>query len=166
MLNLTIQHKIYLTKEERYKLHNIGNVDVVGYFLPVWFGKNYTSEPSSEVFCKYYLINDKQDVPTKILEDGFKMSIPHREGHRPHITNEEWRELERLNKLDNYKKQCIPEFTSKNLLDKCDGGTKKIFYREYNKIKRNNHLIKIAHYIFIEDIDFLNQSMCNLDTIS
>lgn len=57
MATLTVSHYIYLTKEQRYDIHNGKEVSVIGTSVPVWFQKGTTSEPAQEVFCEYTLNN-------------------------------------------------------------------------------------------------------------
>lgn len=168
MLSLTIQHKIYLTKEQRYALHEGINLVVVGVSIPIWFGKNYTSEPGKEVFCRYYLKNTKKDIPIQILEDGYEIVIPNRKGWRPEISDEEWRKMKQEGTVQKkYYDKCISRVTSKNLLDIKDGGSECLFYREHNKVIKNEVTTKTAHFINIEDMELLTNSLCTVyQTIS
>lgn len=164
MLSLTIHHKIYLTKEQRYALHEGIKLVVVGVSLPVWFAKNYTTEPAREVFCKYRLKNTKKDVPVSILDDGYEIVLPNRKGWKPKISDEEWREMNKDMALQKkYYDKCISRVTSENLLDAKDGGCECLFYREHNEIVKNQVSTKIAHFINIEDMKLLNNSMCSVN---
>ena len=51
MATLTISHHIYLTDEQRYKIHNGEYLSLQGIARPVWFYKGSTSEPAQEIFC-------------------------------------------------------------------------------------------------------------------
>ena len=62
MLSIAIHHNIWLTRDQRYAIHDGAEIVVVGVSIPVWVHNNkVTSEPAKEVFCKYYLKNPKQD---------------------------------------------------------------------------------------------------------
>ena len=58
MATLTISHYIYLTKEQRYALHERQPIEAIGISVPVWFNKGNTSEPAKEIFCKYQIANE------------------------------------------------------------------------------------------------------------
>lgn len=157
MLQLIIHHNIHLTRDQRYSLHNDNDIKVIGVSVPVWNYDRLTSEPAKEVFCNYYLKNPKKEIPIKILDDGYEISIPYREGIGLNITNEEWFELLKNNpyKLESMYKQTIQEISSKNLLDLKDGGCGCINYRESNKIKREKDTLSIMHYVCIYSIEDL-----------
>lgn len=160
MISLTIQHKVYLTKGQRYALHDGYDLLVTGVCLPVWFAKKFTTEPAKEVFCNYYLKNTRKDVPIQLLEDGYEIVLPNREGYRPEISDEKWRELNRKGTIqEEYYEKCVPEVSSKNLLDIKDGGSTSLSYREHNKIKKYGAMTKVAHYVNIVDIDNLKKSL-------
>lgn len=161
MLSLAIYHNIHLTKEERYSLHEGTTLVKVGVSVPVWFVQKKTSEPAKEVFCNYYLSNPKQDVPIKILEDGYDISLPYREGTKLNISDDEWRYLLLNNstKLDALYKNITPEISSKLLLEPRDGGCNGMSYREHNKIDKDGQLLSIMHYISIERIEVLEASV-------
>lgn len=149
MLSLSIQHNIHLTREERYALHEGEDIITVGVSIPVWFMDKLTTEPAKEIFCNYYLKNPKKDIPIQILEDGYEITIPHRQGGSLNMPNEEWRNLN-LNhpdKLDALYKQVTSEVSSKCLLDVIDGGSAGMAYREHNKIKRGDKMLDIKHFV-------------------
>ena len=153
MLALTIHHNIKLTREQRYRLHDGENIEVVGVSVPVWFMGKTTSEPAKEVFCKYLLRNTKKEKPIKILSNGYEITLPNRPGSFPQeITDEEWRTMDEYQRSV-YNAQFVSEVSSINLLDIKDGGSKKMRYREQNKVKNNDEILKIMHYIDIGDIN-------------
>lgn len=161
MLNLSINHNIFLTRDQRYALHGGIDLVVVGFAVPVWFTNKTTSEPAKEVFCKYYLKNNKRDLPLKVLKNGFEIHLPFREGQKPEITDEQWRLLNNDPlKLEEYYKSCISETSSKCLLDVKDGGSKHLFYREHNKIQKNEESFIMINYVCMEDMEELNNSLC------
>ena len=166
MLNLTIQHFIYLTREQRYDLHEGAELIVHGVSVPVWFLNTNTSEPAREIFCRYYLKNTKEDHPIQILPDGYGIQIPYREGgmllneQGQPISNDEWRELNFHNpeKLDELYKKQIMEVSAENLLDPPHGG-KHLFYREHNKVQQDGSQLNIVHYVNMNDIEKLCESL-------
>lgn len=161
MLNLTIHHNVYLTKRQRYALHEGIELVVTGVCVPIWCFKNHTSEPGREVFCRYYLKNQRKDYPIQIQAEGFEISIPYREGKTPPLSDEQWREwnLKDPSKLEEYYKTCVSEVSSKNLLDPIDGGGRCLTYREHNQVKKDKTLMKILHYVNIEDEAVLTESL-------
>ena len=66
----------WTTKEQRYELHEGQELQVTGISVPVWYVNKITSEPAKEVFCNYYLKNTHEDIPIKILEDGYEIYLP------------------------------------------------------------------------------------------
>lgn len=76
MATLVIAHNIFLTKEERYKLHSGEPIEVTGVNVPVWFEKGNTSEPAQEVFCKYRITNTKENKAIVPFDEGYNISIP------------------------------------------------------------------------------------------
>lgn len=161
MLSLTIHHNIHLTKEQRHALHDGEDIVTVGYSVPVWFMGKVTSEPAREVFCVYSLKNPKKDVPIQIMENGYEITIPYREGSSLKISNEEWLDLLMNNpdKLDAMYKQHISEVSSKNILDVSEGGCGGLVYREHNKTKMGDKILNIMHYVSIEPIEMLLNSL-------
>lgn len=161
MLNLTVQHLIHLSKNQRYALHSGIELVVFGISIPVWHIDNVTSEPAKEVFCKYYLKNTKQDAPIVVRDDGFEIVLPYRQGKGLEITNEEWRELNFKNpeKLELMYQKCVQEVSSKNLLDIKDGGSGHMSYREHNKLKEPERILNVMHFVQIESMDKLENSL-------
>ena len=161
MLHLSINHNIHLSREQRYRLHNGGEVNVVGISIPVWHNKHKTSEPAKEVFCMYRLRNSKLEIPIQILDDGYLIYMPNRPGQEKPLSDEEWRYLNMHNReaLSLHYKQCVPEMSAKNLLDSQDGGSECLIYREHNKIKKNERLINIVHFVNMNKIEHLTDSL-------
>ena len=161
MLNLTIQHMIHLTRDQRYAVHEGIELVVPGVSIPIWFMEKATSEPAKEVFCHYYFKNPKEDIPVQIKEDGFEICLPFRPGKELGLTDEQWRELNLRNpeKLELMYKNTPSEVSSKNLLDLKDGGSGHLMYREHNKLKQNNKLLNVMHFIQIGDMQALLDSL-------
>ena len=60
MLSLAIHHNLWLTRDQRYAVHNGIELVIVGVSVPVWVAnQKSTSEPAQEIFCKYNLKNKK-----------------------------------------------------------------------------------------------------------
>ena len=161
MLNLTIQHMIHLTREQRYAVHEGIELVVQGISIPIWFMDKVTSEPAKEVFCRYYLKNLKGDIPVQIKNDGFEISLPFRPGKKMDLTDEQWRELNLRNpeKLELMYKNTPSEVSSINLLDLKDGVSGRLMYREHNKLKQNDKLLNVMHFIQIGDMQTLLDSL-------
>jgi len=162
VLNLTIQHLIYLTREQRYALHEGIEIVTTGVSVPVWFVGKVTSEPAREVFCHYYIKNTRIDHPVKVKKDGYEIILPHREGKGLTITDEEWRilQVQNPNKLERMYQQCLPEVSSKNLLDLQDGGNGgHLYYREHNKIQEEDQTLNMMHYVQIGPMEELMESL-------
>jgi|688.fasta_scaffold43995_3 hypothetical protein len=160
MLRLTVHHNIHLTKEQRYALHNGEDVAVVGVSLPIWTHKNVTTEPGREVFCQYILKNPKQELPIKILTNGYEITIPYREGTKLEISNEEYRKLvlENPEELERLYEKTIREVSSKNLLDIKDGGSEFLNYKELNHAMVKQKEIHIMHHVTIGTYEKLEKS--------
>lgn len=106
-------------------------------------------------------------MPIQILDDGYEISLPFREGTRLEISNEEWRHLNLTDpdKLDTLYRETLSEASSKNLLDVKDGGCQSFVYREQNKVQYGEKTLKIMHYVSIHDISMLTNSLINLDNL-
>ena len=161
MLSLTIHHNIHLTKEQRYALHEGQEIQAIGISVPVWFSNKITTEPAREIFCKYFISNPKKDVPIQVLEDGYDVSLPYREGTKLDISDEEWRylNLQKPDVLESMYKNMIQEVSSKNLLDPEDGGSACLIYREHNKIKKGDSHLTIMHFVCMYSMDLLTNSL-------
>lgn len=161
MLRLTIHHNIHLTKEERYALHQGQEILVIGVSIPVWTIRNITSEPGQEVFCYYHLKNPKTETPIQILNDGYEITLPYREGGIIPLSDEEFRNLNYKNpiKLDEIYSKTVKEVSSKNLLDIADGGSELLSYRELNKISIKEKDLQIMHHVSISTIEKLKDSL-------
>ena len=166
MLNLTIQHFIHLTKAQRYALHDGIQLVVVGISVPVWFLNKNTSEPAKEVFCQYYLQNTREDQPINIVQDGYEITLPYRQGqellneHGHRLSDEEWRKLNfaEPDKLEALYDKHVSEISSEQLLDP-PTGRRCMTYREHNKVKHGDGDLIIIHYVNIMDIDQLMSTL-------
>jgi len=161
MITLAIYHGIHLNREERYALHAGHEITTVGVSIPIWFKGKVTSEPCKEVFCRYVIRNPKKDMPIQILQNGYEIPIPYREGYTPTMSDEEWRKtnMEAPEKLEQFYGRFIPEVSSVSLLDPCDGGTGSLAYREQNKVKREKYEVTIIHYVCFDSRERLCQNL-------
>jgi hypothetical protein len=78
-LALFITHNIFLTNNQINELIENNTLECFGVSVPVWISaKNAkTTEPASEVFCSYQIVNDKnfeQDI--EITKKGYKIFFP------------------------------------------------------------------------------------------
>lgn len=160
-LSLTIHHNIHLTRAERYALHEGREIVTVGVSVPVWFIDKVTTEPAKEVFCRYRLKNPKEELPIQILDDGYEISVPFREGTRLALSDEEWRylNLHQPDKLEAMYRSEVQEVSSRNLLDPADGGCVSLIYREHNKLLRPDQTVNIIHCVAIQDLSVLTESL-------
>lgn len=166
MLNLSIYHKIHLTRKERYDLHEGKETIVTGVSVPIWNIKTISSEPAQEVFCRYYLSNNEDNSPIKIIKNGYSIEIPSQPTEQPKavkipsflkkffLIKDKSISKEKIEKKQNY-------ISSMSLLDIKDGGSKSLSYREFNKVKSEENIITIAHYVIINDISNLENSLYN-----
>ena len=146
MTTLIVSHHIYLTRDERYSLHNGKSIEVVGVSIPVWFSRGNTSEPAQEVFCKYKLTNDIIDKILNPIQDGYSINLPQKiellDGEKETLDN---LEIELPN--------------SKNLLDLKDGGIEKIEFSQNDKIQQNGREFKVIHFVEIKPIEVLLETI-------
>jgi hypothetical protein len=136
MLKLTINHNIYVSREQSYLLHQGKEIITIGASVPVWFYNKVSSEPAIEVFCKYYIKNPKKEIPIKILEDGYEINLPFEE-----------------------KSIDSKEISSKSLLDICDGGSEFLNYRELNKVLVKDKTLSIMHYVTINRLEKIEKTL-------
>jgi len=161
MLNLAIQHIIHLTRSQRYAIHEGINLVVTGVSIPVWYMGQATSEPAREVFCQYTLSNTKQETPIVIRPNGYDVVLPFRRGKSLDLSDEDYRELmiKNPNKLEHLYQQCVPEVSSKNLLDLKDGGASHLSYREHSELMHEGKKLQLVHFMQIYDIDRLTDTL-------
>jgi len=161
MLSLAINHNVWLTRDQRYAIHAGIELVVVGLSVPVWVSsERITSEPAKEVFCKYYLKNTKNDEQIVIVKDGYEITLPNRQGNLPNLTDEEWRHLNSNDpeNLENLYLKCDKPVNSNNLLDPIDGGSKYLSFREHSKMKIENQIINLIHFVNMSEIEELTKS--------
>lgn len=121
MLRLTVSHYIYLSRDQRYALHNGESLEIVGISVPVWFMKGNTSEPAKEVFCKYKITNQPGNRIINLTEDGYCVNLPQK------VLKEN--SSEEANQAVNLR-------MSEKLLDIKDGGSERFEFRQYNNLDK------------------------------
>lgn len=162
MLTLTINHLIHLSNSQRQDLHAGKRLRVVGVSVPVWIlNDKTTSEPAQEVFCQYILSNTKKNNPIRIMNAGYEINLPYRLGENSPLSDNEWRfyKTNDPRKLDAWYKQMVEEVTSKCLLNAKEGGSGSLIYRETSKIQKDDKTINLIHYVCIETMESLIESL-------
>ena len=148
MATLTISHYIYLTREQRYKLHEGESIEVTGISIPVWFHRGTTSEPAQEVFCKYKLTNEPIDKSIGFMDEGYNINLP----QKLELGSDEVpKEVQNI--------VAVQLGTSERLLDLKDGGAEWLEFRRYDKIKKGNHDFNVVHFVEIKPEDLLRDTM-------
>jgi hypothetical protein len=156
---LSIAHHVFLTRDERYALHNKEIIKTIGVSLPIWFCKGSTSEPGEEVFCEYILTNEeKKEADSVIIADtGYKINIPQvPKGYvKKELSNEEWREMT-MDERRAWYSENMPPLSSSNLLDKKDLGGK---YLTFKVVKKKVDDVSLIHFVVIKDWAELAESV-------
>ncbi len=162
MVKLIISHHVFLTKEERYELHSGTEIETIGVSVPVWAHKESTTEPATEVFVNYLMLNDKNsDSFVKIRKDGYVINLPQlSESDEKKINtiksvpNSEWFKLNAEQK--DYFYDILGRKSSLNLLDLEDNGAKFLYFACSTSKKEADKTIDIENYVIIKDIEDLN----------
>ena len=142
-ITLTVAHNIFLTKEERYKLHAGETIEVIGVSIPVWFKKGTTSEPAQEVFCLYKLMNEAGNRAIMQCDGGYSVNLPQQ-------TSED----------DPSSVKLAGEIpTSDRLLDIKDGGSEWLEFRQYNKVHQGKLKFNVVHFVEIKPIELLQETL-------
>lgn len=169
MVILTILHNLFITSEERHKLVSGESVETVGISLPVWAaGKSKTTEPASEVLCKYILTNQEEPNNIKIEDGGYQINLPqaHRDWKPPELDDNVWRSLTKRQREKWYKNFPADIVLPSSLLDVSEGGSEYIRFKEHNKIFQDDECLEIIHYVCIADFKILRESSTRLQAES
>ena len=142
MATLTISHYLYLTKEQRYQLHERKPIEVIGISVPVWFNKGSTSEPAKEIFCRYQLTNDSVNRNMVTTDEGYNINIPQ---------NVEVYTIEPIT--------ATHFSTSEQLLDFAEGGVEFLEFKQYNKIQKKMHKFNVVHFVEIKTVEKLLETL-------
>jgi hypothetical protein len=151
---LSISHNIFLTEKQRAQIDAREVVEAVGVSVPVWFFKGSTSEPASEVFCKYILTNIEEDYPIQATENGYKINLPqipqdYKESNKP----KSWNDFTPYKQSQWYKKHPTP-LSSKNLI--VEGI---LAFKRYNKSVEFGKKTTIVHSVEIRHMETLEASL-------
>ena len=160
---LTVLHNIFLTRKERYDLIEGESITTMGVSVPVWVlhksGKS--TEPASEVFCEYQIINDKESGKSvKKIPKGYAIRLPQlEEEEKPAPSLEEWIEMSKEEQKTWYEENKKPPHPG-NLRDITDGGSEYLRFEQQRKAKFNNGpYIHILHWVEIKGIEALNKTI-------
>lgn len=148
MATLTVSHYIYLSREQRYKLHAGEPLTITGISIPVWFHRGNTSEPAQEMFCKYTLTNEAENKLITPSEEGYSINLPQK--------------LELANEAVPQEVQDVVAVqlgTSERLLDIKDGGSEWLEFRQYNKVQQGTHKFNVVHFVEIKPDELLQDTM-------
>ena len=148
MATLTVSHYIYLSREQRYKLHSGESLEVTGISVPVWFHRGTTSEPAKEMFCKYKLTNEAVNTAITTMDEGYNINMPQKF------------ELGGENVPAEVQEVVVVQLgTSEKLLDLQDGGSEWLEFRQYNKVQQGVHKFNIVHFVEIKPNELLQDTM-------
>lgn len=164
-LALFITHNIFLTNSQANKLVEKNFLKTTGVSVPVWVNSKNgkTTEPASEVFCNYEIINDNEKIEDVEFIDkkGYRIYLPSSDWKLkkwPENNNSSVEEREKLEESIKkwWEKNPQPmnlENFSKSKYLRCQ--IKKLD-QKFDKI---NALVDIQHIIEIKLIDDLMNSL-------
>lgn len=148
MAILTISHFLYLTRDQRYRIHAGEPVETVGVSVPVWFLKGNTSEPARELFCKYKITNDPINKAIITGEEGYTINLPQKIDLKPE------------DKVDESFREAMKNLpTSEKLLDPKDKGTANLHFKQYNQIIIDSIEFSVIHIVELQNEDYLIDSL-------
>jgi hypothetical protein len=147
MPTLTVCHYLYLTREQRYALHEGQELEVTGITVPVWFHKGNTSEPAQEIFCKYKLTNDRQGTRVVNNAEGYEINMPSVEVKNEYVDSELIKSVQ--NKLG----------TTERLLDQEDGGLEWCEFKFFQKMQIENKQYYNIHFVEIKPLQILTDTL-------
>ena len=151
-------HNIHLSKEQRYKIHKGEVIKAIGVS---YIDSNF----SKEVFCIYEILFNGLNRSIENTSQGYKIHLPFKAKEETQdVSDEEWRKMSNK-KMMKFYKQRNPGISSKCLLDLKDGGSKQISYREHSQIKTKNEIINLNHYVKIDDLQELKNSIIMLGNL-
>ena len=143
-----------MTREQRYELVEGKQVEVVGVSIPVWVWGNETSEPATELFCKYTLTNQAGKTKIMPFNEGYLVNMPQPTLNRvpqASLSNEEWRGMSPSQQERWYDN--IPEQkTGQNLRDIRDGGSEYLRLEGTKRMQREGKAVTLYHVIEIRDM--------------
>jgi hypothetical protein len=160
MLTLTVSHHIYLTTEQRSALLNGEQVETTGVSVPVWFYQGNTSEPATEVFCKYVLTTERENYPITPTDVGYRINLPViPEGHKIRRLHPDQASKLTLAQQEAFEKKhpCPPSVA--DLLEPEKGGLGQLFFRRYEKIKEEGRRMNAVHSVTISKYEKLLETI-------
>lgn len=162
---LSISHHIYLSRKQRYAIHERKQITLMGISVPVWFNMGSTSEPATEVFCTYQLNNNCNEdavINTLPKTDGYYINLPQMPDDfefSESISDDEWRKMSE-DQLSSYYKEIQVPLNSEILLDYSDKGGMHMSWKLQNSMFQDGHEVAIKNFISIKDTDeFLTTSL-------
>ena len=158
---LFVSHHIYLTREQRYALADGESVKTVAPSIPVWFYKFNTSEPATEVFCRYILSNQGDAASLEFAKDGYVINIPQiPKDYQPpeRIPDEQWRKMTCEQQSEWYENNPTPP-SGTLLRDVSDGGSAYIKFQFDVQGRRHKKMVRQSHQIEIKDMSKLLESL-------
>ncbi len=157
---LSISHHLFLTREQRYKLHERNELEVIGVSVPVWFEQGNTSEPAEEVFSKYILKNEEGDYFIINHNYGYEINLPQMPADfkTKDLSNEDWRKMTTHERNEWYKKNSRP-ISSLNLLESHDMGGRFLKWTMVSNLIRQERKLTIYNHISIADISNLENTL-------
>lgn len=148
MATLTISHYLYLSRDQRYKLHAGEPIEITGVSVPVWFHKGSTSEPARELFCKYKITNEPVNKAIVPMDEGYHINLPQKMELAKEDVPQEVQEV-----------AAIQLGTSERLLDIKDGGSEWLEFRQYNKVHQDKHAFNVVHFVEIKPDELLQDTL-------
>jgi hypothetical protein len=145
MATLTISHYIYLTKDERYKLHEGQPMEVVGVSVPVWFHKGSTTKPAQEMFVKYRLTNCLPNRAITAFEEGYCINLPQKNDLTAPIQVQQ--------------AVGVEVGTSERLLNYKDGGSEYLEFRQYSKVQKHKRTFNVVHFVELKPVEDLLETL-------
>lgn len=134
METVIVSHNIYLTRDQRYKLHNREVIDVIGINVPVAIKGNSTTEPACEIFTHYKLKNELQFNKNLVKHNKMNYEI-------------------------NLPQNPLYSEVSEALLDIRDKGSESLYFALKQRSKIGNKSFLFVHLVDIKSIEFLNQTL-------
>jgi hypothetical protein len=151
---LSISHNIFLTEKQRSQIHARETVETVGVSVPVWFYRGSTSEPASEVFCKYILTNVEEDYPVEKTEKGYRINLPQiPSDYEEPVKPKNWENYSPHKQSQWFKKHPAPLSVNNLLVEGI------LAFKRYNKTIELGKKTTIVHCVEIRHMEMLEVSL-------
>tara|TARA_Y100000034_G_scaffold133308_1_gene198422 strand:- start:1879 stop:2394 length:516 start_codon:yes stop_codon:yes gene_type:complete len=157
---LSISHHLFLTRDQRYKLRERNELDVVGVSVPVWFERGNTSEPAEEIFSKYVLKNEPGDYFIINHDYGYEINLPQlpEDFKVEDLSNDDYRKMSQDERDEWYKKNSRP-ICGENLLDYKDAGGMSLKWTMVSNLLRGGKKLTIYNHVSIDDMTRLTDTL-------